>query len=132
MRGKVLVDTSVWISYFRGASSRFTDHLDELLRHDAACLTAIIRAELLSGTRHEKEFLQLSDRLGAVDRLPEPEDLWDRVAYARFLLARRGVQASLTDLSIAEMARHHRCLLLTEDKEFRPIARVISFQFFLS
>jgi len=126
---KVLVDTSVWVSFFRGASSVFTDQLAELLQNDAACTTAIIRTELLSGTRNESEFRALANTLSAIDQLSEMPDFWDRVAHYRFQLARKGIQASITDLSIALMARDHRCPLLTEDKEFRPIARVIPFEF---
>lgn len=127
---KVLVDTSVWVSFFRGSSSVFTDRLAELLQKNGVCITSIIRAELLSGTRNESEYRALAHTLSAVDRLSETTDFWDHVALYRFQLARRGVQPSLVDLSIAVMAHEHRCFLLTEDKAFRTIARIVPFEFF--
>jgi predicted nucleic acid-binding protein len=128
--GKVLADTSVWASFFRGASSVFTDQLADLLANDAVCTTSIIRAELLSGTHNENEYRALADMLSVIDRLDETADFWDRVAHARFRLARRGVQASITDLTIAVMAYDHRCPLLTEDKDVRAISHAVPFEFF--
>jgi tRNA(fMet)-specific endonuclease VapC len=127
---KVLVDSSVWIDFFRRTHSSPVDVLGELVREDLACMTPIIRAELLSGTRSEAEYRMLEDRLGSVGVLSEPEDLWNQVAWARFRMARRGLQTSIVDVSIAVMARTHGCLLFTLDRQFSRMAKTIPFKLY--
>ena len=126
----VLVDSSVWVGYFRRGHTADANDLDLLLKSSAVCLTAIIRAELLSGVQTEKDYRMLSDRLSAVHMLPELPDLWDQAAHARFRLARRGLQASLLDLSIAALSAHYRCPLFTADLDFKPIASVLPVKFY--
>ncbi len=128
MARPVLVDTSVWIDFFQGEKTSLVQKLADLLKDDRVCTAGIIRAELLSGTRHEKEYRTLANTLFAVPVLHEPEDLWDRIAHYRFRLAHRGIQASIPDLIIAVLAEHHRCPLLTQDKTFSSFTRVIPFR----
>jgi predicted nucleic acid-binding protein len=70
-------------------------------------------------------FNDLYARLSSVHRLADPADLWERVAEARFNLARQGVQAHLVDLTIAITASVHGHALLTRDRDFEAIARVV-------
>jgi len=49
----VLVDTSVWIAFFREGSSSAARHLDVLLEEGEACICGLIEAELLPGLRRE-------------------------------------------------------------------------------
>jgi len=98
---KVLVDSSVWIDFFRSSEFAQAPTLAKLVRSNQAWMTAIIRVELLSGTRREAEYRLLEDRLASIPLLPETDDFWNQVARARFWLARRGTQAAVTDVSIA-------------------------------
>ena len=120
----VLVDTSVWIDFFRG-DTRASARLDPLLRDDRAAVSGPIVAEVTSGARTPASFQQLRARLGAVTMLEPPPGLWDRVAAARFTLARQGTQAHLVDLLIALTASHAGHTLLTRDRDFAGIARVV-------
>lgn len=70
-------------------------------------------------------FHLLRARLKNLGVLAEPSDLWPRVAEARFTLARQGQQVHLVDLMIAVVASAYGCLLLTRDKDFLAIARVV-------
>ena len=49
----VLVDTSVWIAFFRDGSSRAAKELDILLEEGEACFCGLVEAELLPGLRRE-------------------------------------------------------------------------------
>jgi len=61
----------------------------------------------------------------ALTTLEPPPDLWDRVVAARFSLARHGTQAHLVDLVIALIASATGHTLLTRDRDFTGIARVV-------
>ena len=45
----VLIDTSVWVAYFRGADRRLEQHLQLILDEDLAVLAIPVKIELLSG-----------------------------------------------------------------------------------
>jgi predicted nucleic acid-binding protein len=120
----VLVDTSVWIDFFRGDSRAIT-RLDPLLQDDRAAVSGPIVAEVTSGARTPAVFQELRARLGSLVTLEAPNDVWDRVAAARFSLARRGTQAHLVDLLIALTASHTGHALLTRDRDFTAIAEVV-------
>jgi predicted nucleic acid-binding protein len=122
----VLVDTSVWIDFLKKGRTPDGGRLETLIKTDSACLTPLIRAEILSGARNEKDYQTLSSTLSAVKMLTEPKDLWDRIARIRYTLARRGFQVSVPDLSIALYAEFHRCPVFTTDKAFKTIAKVVS------
>jgi predicted nucleic acid-binding protein len=120
----VLVDTSAWIDFFRGDRQAIA-RVDPLLRDDRAAVSGPIVAEVTSGARTPSVFQQLRTRLGALVMLEPPPDLWDRVATARFALARQGTQAHLVDLLIALTASTSGHALLTRDRDFTGIAQVI-------
>ena len=121
----IVVDTSVWIDYFRRGTSTAAQRLEKLLHEEVVFLTPVIRAELLSGTPTQQAYDLLKDRLSVIPLLEGPSHLWDLVAQGRFRLARKGIQASLIDVSIAVVARHHRCALYSLDKDFSQISKVL-------
>ena len=93
-------------------------------------MTPIIRVELLSGTRRDAEYRMLEDRLTSIPILPEKEDFWNQVALARFRLARRGIQAAVTDVSIAVAASTHGCALWTLDRQLDSMVKVLRLRLF--
>lgn len=88
-------------------------------------MTGPILAEVLSGAPSRAEFDRLRDLFRGLDRLPDPPELWERVAEARYALARKGHQASLVDLSIAVACLDGGHALVTRDGDFRAITRVL-------
>jgi predicted nucleic acid-binding protein len=120
----VLVDSSAWIDFFRGAQEAVT-RIDPLLADDRAATTAIIAAEVVSGARTRAVFEDLSDHFGALPATPLPEDLWQRVGETRFGLARRGLRCHLVDLAIAHAAAYAHQRLLTRDRDFEEIAAAL-------
>ena len=119
-----VVDTSAWIGFFRGDASAVR-RIDPLLADGTAAVTGPIVAEVLSGASTRAEFEHLRDLFQGLERLADPPTLWDRVAEARYELARRGHQAALVDLSIAVTCHDSGDRLLTRDRDFRAIVRVI-------
>jgi predicted nucleic acid-binding protein len=123
----VVVDSSVWIDFFRG-DAEIVERVDALLADDRVAVTGPIIAEVSSGARTVALFEKLRARLGALTILSDPPDLWQRVGEVRFGLARKGVQAHIVDLSIALTARAHAHCLLTRDRDFGRIADALSLE----
>lgn len=121
---RAVVDTSAWISFFRGEASAVR-RIDPLLADGTAAVTGPILAEVLSGAANRAEFEHLRELFEGLDRLADPLDLWDRVAESRFALARKGLQAAVVDLAIAITCDEARDRLVTRDRDFRDIARVV-------
>jgi len=48
----ILVDSSVWIDYFRGKQSSQTDRLDALLGNEPVATGDLVLTEVLQGTRY--------------------------------------------------------------------------------
>ncbi|MBA5606870.1 PIN domain nuclease [Duganella sp. FT3S] len=54
----ILVDSSVWIDYFRGIATRQTDALDALLGRELLATGDLILTEVLQGFRTDDDFNQ--------------------------------------------------------------------------
>jgi predicted nucleic acid-binding protein len=52
----ILVDSSVWIDYFRGTVNRQTERLDGLLGQVLLCVGDLILTEVLQGFADERDF----------------------------------------------------------------------------
>jgi len=122
-----VVDTSAWVGFFRGDSAAI-QRIDPLLADGVAAITGAVLAEVLSGAGSRAEFEKLKDLLAGLERVPDPPEFWDRVADARYTLARRGYQVSLIDLVIALTCLDAGHKLVTRDRDFREISRVLSFE----
>lgn len=119
-----MVDTSAWIDFFRGDEAA-VGRIDPLLKDGRVAICGPVYAELLSGARTRAEFEKLRSLLSALDWLFEPDHPWDRVAEARFALARGGFQASLVDVLISLTALDSRHSVLTRDTDFDHISRIL-------
>ena len=62
----ILVDTSVWIDYFRGLSTRQTDHLDSLLGVEPVAVGDLILVEVLQGFDRDQHFEQAKRLLSSL------------------------------------------------------------------
>lgn len=63
----ILVDSSVWIDFFRGIATPQTDRLDALLGTEPLVVGDLILAEVLQGFRSERDFNQARKLLAALD-----------------------------------------------------------------
>jgi predicted nucleic acid-binding protein len=52
----ILVDSSVWIDYFRGAVTAQTEKLDRLLGHEPLAVGDLMLTEVLQGFARERDF----------------------------------------------------------------------------
>jgi predicted nucleic acid-binding protein len=119
-----VVDTSVWVDFFRGNAAAVT-RVDGLLADGAVAFTGPIRAEVLSGAHSSAHYERLRNLFGGLVAVPDPAALWERVAEYRFALARGGFQAEIVDLTIAVATVARGFRLLTRDRDFERIRTVI-------
>src|SRR5215472_1095139 len=66
----ILVDSSVWIDYFRGVVTAECDLLDRLLGSERLLTGDLILAEVLQGFRTEIDFARALDLLGTLEFSP--------------------------------------------------------------
>ena len=120
----LLVDSSVWIDFFRGVRD-VVRRVDAALARDRVAVCGPVVAEVLSGARTRADFARVKSAFEGLELLPDPSDPWTLVAEARFALARRGTQAALVDVLIALTAAEANHVLLTRDSDFPRIAAVV-------
>ena len=123
----IVVDTSVWIEFFKGTGSSFDQHLAELIRVDAPiALTEVIYCEVLQGIRDDavharvREILQafpvlLLDGLRSADRA---------VALYRACRRRGFTIRSTVDCLIAAVCLDAGAELFQHDRDFDVLAKV--------
>ncbi|MBE7545356.1 MAG: PIN domain nuclease [Bryobacteraceae bacterium] len=121
----ILVDSGVWIDYFRGASTPQTELLDRLLGVEEVAIGDLILAEVLQGFVHERDFRRAQQILAALT----PVELGGAAmalqsARNHRSLRRRGVTVRKTiDTLIATWCIATGTPLLHNDRDFDAFAR---------
>jgi predicted nucleic acid-binding protein len=118
---RVVVDTSVWASFFRVPGSQEGEELARLLDAGEAVMVGVVLAELLRGARDEEELQFLEETLGALPFLEAREETWRRAGRLLFRLRRSGAQGNLADALIAALAMENGCQVYSLDEDFRHI-----------
>ncbi len=117
-----MVDTSVFISFFRGAS--YADETANLLKNNRAVITGIIIAELLQGIKNSGDKHRIGELLKAVNSVELTTDLWIKTGLLARSLREKGITLPLTDIAIAQTAIEENLPLFTLDGHFQQIAGV--------
>lgn len=119
----ILVDSSVWIDYFRGVLSPETDRLDSLLGQELLITGDLIVAEVLQGFQPESEF-NTAKRLMtgnlAVVSLVGPEIAVQAARNYRALRANCITVRKTIDTLIATYCIENGHSLLFSDRDFNP------------
>jgi predicted nucleic acid-binding protein len=122
----ILVDTSVWLEFFRVRESPYADALDRLLEEGRVCTANLIKAEIIPGARTPKQFRELKEYFDVLPLATEPASLWEEIMDAQFRLKRTGINGiSVPDLIIAVVAKANEKVIFTKDSDFRLIQRVV-------
>jgi len=118
-----LVDTSVWILVLRkDFIPKVKDRIDHLLKEDVIVTTGIVKLELLSGTRTEKEFQRLQNRLDALGTIETDDFLWKDACELGFKLRRKGITVPHTDILVGTCAIRTESTILHADAHFDMMA----------
>ncbi len=122
----VLVDSSAWIRYLCDRDSAYAHSVGELLVDHRVAINPVIRVELLTGARDERQYAQLEDAFGGLHTLDLTDSVWKRAERLRFELRRSGHLVPVPDAVIACCAIVYDCELLHADRPFERIARSIA------
>jgi predicted nucleic acid-binding protein len=123
MDARVIVDTSVWIAFFRRRDPEPTDRIAALLKTGRAAYTGIIALELLNGAKGQKELDILYEAFDAMQLIPITEATFLGAGKLGYELARKGHTLSAVDLLIAQATIETSLSLMTYDEHFATISK---------
>jgi predicted nucleic acid-binding protein len=120
----ILVDTSVWIDFFRPSPGRAGGELRRMIEEvEPFALTGVVVTEILQGLKRDVHRIE---RFLSMWEMLEPRGFSTyREASAISRLARsKGISLKTIDTMIASIALEHDASLFSMDKDFSRIARV--------
>ena len=117
---QVLVDSSVWVDYFRGGGN--SDKLDFLIDENILVINDLILAELIPFLRIKNHY-NLIDLLNFVERLDLKID-WEQIIDFQHKCLRRGINGiGIPDLIIAQNALQNHCKIYSLDQHFKMMKK---------
>lgn len=121
----ILVDSSVWIDYFKGAVTPQTEKLDQLLGREPLATGDLILTEVLQGFKRDRDF-DIATRMMTSLTIVELGGREIAIQAARNfrVLRNRGITIRKTiDTIIATRCIEDGHRLLHNDRDFDPFAR---------
>ena len=125
---RILVDTSVWIKYLKDKPARFSGIVDDILSKQEVYVPKIVIAELIQGSRSEREVSIIEDFVNAFNIIDQKEDTWIKAGKLSFALRKKGRTVNLTDCYIAVTAQEHGCQIFSLDEHFKEIQKALNIQ----
>ncbi len=121
----ILVDSSVWIDYFRGNTTAETERLDALLGRQPLAIGDLILTEVLQGFVHERDFHKAREMLTSLIVVElGGEEIAIQAARNFRALRKFGVTVRKTiDTVIATRCIESGYQLLHSDRDFEPFVR---------
>ncbi len=118
----VLVDSSVWIDYFRSGEN--ATRLDWLIDENLIVINDIILAELVPFLRLKKQ-TNIIRLLNALEKLPLRIE-WAEIIEFQVRCLEAGLNGlGIPDLLIAQNVRQNGCQIYALDKHFRLVSQII-------
>jgi hypothetical protein len=111
----VLVDTSIWVDYFRGGDN--SAKLDLLIDENLVVINDLILAELVP-------FLKIRNQQKIINLLYNVKNLkleinWNEIIEFQFICLKNGLNGiGIPDLIIAQNANQYHCKIFTLDSHF--------------
>ena len=125
----ILVDSSVWIEYFKGNDR--TLPLNKLLDLNNICINDLILAELLPSINHKKENV-LKELLLTITKVPLNVN-WNTIIYMQTQNLKNGInKVGIADLIIAQNVIDNDLELYTLDRHFELMSELQDFRMFKS
>jgi predicted nucleic acid-binding protein len=118
----ILVDSSVWIDFFRGTVTPQVDALDRLLGEELVAIGDLMMTEVLQGFASERDFNKARRLLGALDlvEIRGRDVMIEAARYFRDLRARGITIRKTIDTLIATRCIVSGYRLLYSDRDFDP------------
>lgn len=120
----VLIDTSIWIHYFRGKNEVYKK-VNELIDSGRVCSLGLVMAELIQGAKTEKEIRVIKDVATVFPRLIEGPHSWENGGVLSFRLKKAGKSIGLADCYIATIAKENNAIIYTLDEHFKEMQNYV-------
>ncbi len=119
----VVVDSSVWIDFFRGRGNALCTHLEALLDADQVAIPAPVRIELLGGAR-KAELPKLRRVMEALPLLVPSALVWKGIEAWLDRAVGTGQHFGMGDLLVAGIAAENRAAVWSLDGDFQRMAKL--------
>jgi tRNA(fMet)-specific endonuclease VapC len=123
LKNRVLVDTSIWIQFFR-AEPKISDSMKALLMENAVWTCGMVMFEVLQGIKSEHEKTKILDILSALPYMEMNRSLWQKSAELSASLKKNGLNLPLSDIFIAAICLENNLPIFTLDDHFEKIPEV--------
>lgn len=121
---KILIDSSVWIEYFKNGNIQL---MDDLLNEGFACINDIILTELQPILKHRNR-LDILDGLYALEKIPLKID-WGAIRTYQLLNLQNGInKVGIPDLIILQQVIDEKISLFSFDKHFKMMSNHLNFE----
>lgn len=122
-RYRVLIDSSVWIEYFKAGG---IEKLDRLIEEDLACINELILTELASALMLKNE-TDILEGLQAISKIQLNID-WEIVRDYQLMNLKNGInKVGILDLIILQQVIDEKITLFSFDKQFRLMQNQLNF-----
>jgi predicted nucleic acid-binding protein len=119
----ILIDSSAWLfALKKNFHPAIKERVELILIESDVAINGIIELELLVGTKSEKEYDRLKNRLDGLYYIEATKALWDSSSKLAFDLRKKGVTIPYTDIFIAASAFQEDAILLHADYHFDTVA----------
>ena len=123
---QVLVDSSVWIDYFR--EGKHSDKLEYFIDENLICINDFILAELVPFLQRIKQ-KKLISLLNLISKLTL-NIVWDQIIEFHYKCIKKGINGvGVPDLIIAQNAKQNGCGIYTLDQHFSLVEAILSIEF---
>lgn len=120
-----MVDTSVWVDYFNGRNSEYTNALDKALIEGNVVIGDVILLEILQGFKNDKDFKLARNTLSTLEQF----ELFGHSMVLKCAENYRGLRKKgitvrrTTDVIIATFCVENNIPLLFQDRDFIPFVK---------
>ena len=121
----VLVDTSIWIEYFRAGNH--SEKLDFLIDENLIVINDLILAELIPSlrVRNQRKIISL---LYNINKL-ELSISWNQIIELQFKCLKNGLNGiGIPDLIVAQNAKQNQCTIYSLDNHFELMKDILKLQ----
>jgi predicted nucleic acid-binding protein len=118
----VLVDTSIWIEYFRSGNN--FEKLDFLIDENLIVINDLILAELIPflKIKNQRKIIKLLNNINKI----EIQIKWDQLIEFQYKYLKNGLNGvGIPDLIIAQNAKQNHCEIYSLDNHFKLIKDIV-------
>ncbi len=121
----VLVDSSIWIEYFR--TGKNLEQLDFILDENLVVTNDLILAELIPFLKIQNQRKVIS-LLKNINKLPLRIN-WDQIIDFQYRCLKKGINGvGVPDLLIAQNGLQNHCEIFSMDKHFKILSEIIDIE----